>query len=80
MSGARVVTDGIPVDVPALRRSHIGFVFQKPNLIPFLDARRNVEIACEIGGRYEPRARRRAARLPRRGSPRGVVSEHDVRR
>ena len=58
MNGQRVVVDGAPVaDVGELRRSHIGFVFQKPNLIPFLNARRNVEIACEVGERYAPRSR-----------------------
>ena len=58
MNGQRVVIDGEPVaDVGELRRSHIGFVFQKANLIPFLNARRNVEVACEIGERYAPRAR-----------------------
>jgi putative ABC transport system ATP-binding protein len=58
MSGARVLVDGEPVaDVGELRRAHVGFVFQKANLIPFLDARRNVEIACEIGERYPPRPR-----------------------
>ena len=58
MNGERVLDDGAPsADVGELRRSHIGFVFQKPNLIPFLNARRNVEIACEIGERYPARAR-----------------------
>jgi putative ABC transport system ATP-binding protein len=58
MNGRRVVDNGETVaDVGMLRRSHIGFVFQKANLIPFLNARRNVEVACEIGERYEPRAR-----------------------
>jgi putative ABC transport system ATP-binding protein len=58
MNGERVLSDGKAVaDVGELRRSHIGFVFQKANLIPFLNARRNVEIACEIGQRYAPRAR-----------------------
>jgi putative ABC transport system ATP-binding protein len=58
MDGERVLDDGEPVaDVGNLRRSHIGFVFQKPNLIPFLNARRNVELACEIGERYAPRPR-----------------------
>ncbi len=41
----------------ALRREHLGFVFQKANLIPFLTARQNVEIACEIGGDADPRRR-----------------------
>lgn len=30
------------------RREHIGFVFQKPNLIPFLTTRENVSLALEI--------------------------------
>ncbi|MBL8722186.1 MAG: ABC transporter ATP-binding protein [Myxococcales bacterium] len=58
MNGERVLEDGAPVaDVGELRRSHLGFVFQKANLIPFLSARQNVEIACEIGERFSPRAR-----------------------
>ena len=58
MNGQRVVDAGVPIaDVGDLRRSHIGFVFQKPNLIAFLNARRNIEIACEIGERYAPRPR-----------------------
>jgi putative ABC transport system ATP-binding protein len=58
MNGEHVVERGQPIaDVGDLRRSHIGFVFQKPNLIPFLTTRRNVEIACEIGERYDPRSR-----------------------
>ena len=58
MNGERVVKDGAPIaDVGELRRTHIGFVFQKANLIPFLTTRQNVEIACEIGERFEPRAR-----------------------
>lgn len=58
MNGERIVDDGrLVADVGELRRSHIGFVFQKANLIPFLNARRNVELACEIGERFPPRAR-----------------------
>jgi putative ABC transport system ATP-binding protein len=58
MNGERIVDDGrFVADVGNLRRSHIGFVFQKPNLIPFLNAQRNVEIACEIGERFSPRER-----------------------
>lgn len=32
----------------AFRRKHVGFVFQKSNLIPFLNARENVQIAMEL--------------------------------
>jgi putative ABC transport system ATP-binding protein len=58
MNGERIIDAGdLVADVRELRRSHIGFVFQKANLIPFLNARRNVELACEIGERYPPRER-----------------------
>ena len=58
MSGKLVVRGGRPMaDTSRLRREYLGFVFQKANLIPFLTARENVEIACEIGGEPSPRAR-----------------------
>ena len=51
------------VNLKTFRREHLGFVFQKSNLIPFLSARENVQIAIEING-YKPRAaRKRALRL-----------------
>ena len=39
-----------------MRKRKIGFVFQKFNLLPTLDARSNIEIAREIGGNghYDP--------------------------
>lgn len=53
-----VVDEGVAVaDVAELRRKHLGFVFQKANLISFLTARENVQIACEIGGTDAPRQR-----------------------
>jgi putative ABC transport system ATP-binding protein len=62
MRGRSVVIDGQPLaDVAELRRHYLGFVFQKPNLIPFLRARENVEIAAEIGG--SPSPKRRAVEL-----------------
>ena len=58
LEGKRVLQGGRPItDVGELRRNHLGFVFQKANLIPFLTARQNVELACEIGERFPPRAR-----------------------
>jgi putative ABC transport system ATP-binding protein len=58
MNGERILDTGeLVANVGELRRCHIGFVFQKANLIPFLNARRNVELACEIGERYPPRQR-----------------------
>ena len=37
-----------------LRKSKIGFVFQKFNLLPTLDARANIEIAADIAGLSRP--------------------------
>jgi putative ABC transport system ATP-binding protein len=56
--GRPVVRDGAPlVDFATLRRRHLGFVFQKANLVSFLTARENVEIACDIAGTAQPRRR-----------------------
>lgn len=45
------------------RRQHIGFVFQKSNLIPFLSAVENVQIAMELNGDSRRVARGRAIEL-----------------
>jgi putative ABC transport system ATP-binding protein len=55
-SSGRVMFKGRVVSEPGaeldhlrdFRRQHIGFVFQKPNLIPFLNAEANVEIALKV--------------------------------
>lgn len=59
--GGRLVVDEGEATAPIgdLRRSFLGFVFQKPNLVPFLTAQQNVEIACEIGGEADPPSRAR---------------------
>lgn len=58
--GQLVVDDGQPlVDLSRLRREHLGFVFQKANLTSFLNARENVELACEFGGKDQGRKRAR---------------------
>ena len=69
--GGKPVLDGprALVDLRAFRRQHLGFVFQKANLIPFLTALENVQIALEINDTAPQAARQRAqrvARLPRR--------------
>lgn len=59
--GATVVRDGVALtDVARLRRLHLGFVFQKANLVSFLTALENVELAAELAGRTDARARARA--------------------
>ena len=51
------------VDLHAFRRQHLGFVFQKANLIPFLTALENVQIALEVNDTAPKAARQRAMEL-----------------
>jgi putative ABC transport system ATP-binding protein len=58
--GELVVKDGVArADLSALRRRHLGFVFQKANLTSFLTAEENVALSAELAGRPDPRARAR---------------------
>lgn len=50
-------------DLRALRRDSIGFVFQAPYLIPFLDATDNVALLPMLAGRSNTDARKRALEL-----------------
>ena len=60
--GGELVMDGgrALVNLRAFRRQHLGFVFQKANLIPFLNARENVQVALEVND-VPPRAARQRA-------------------
>lgn len=63
--GGRVIYDGgwtVP-DLRALRRDQIGFVFQAPYLIPFLDVIDNVALLPMLSGRSNAQARARAWEL-----------------
>lgn len=51
------------VDLRAFRRQYLGFVFQKANLIPFLNAVENVAVALEINDVAPRAARGRAMEL-----------------
>lgn len=70
-TAGRIVLGGEPVmdgpqalvDVRAFRRRHLGFVFQKANLIPFLSAVENVAVALEINDTPPRAARLRALEL-----------------
>lgn len=55
--------DQAKVDLRAFRRRHLGFVFQKANLIPFLNAVENVQVALEISDMLPRAARKRALEL-----------------
>jgi len=63
--GGTPVLDGPQalVGLRAFRRQHLGFVFQKANLIPFLSALENVQIALEINDTAPQAARQRAQQL-----------------
>ena len=63
--GGTLVLDGTGavVNLRTFRRKHIGYVFQKSNLIPFLSARENVQVALELNGATARQARRRALEL-----------------
>ena len=63
--GGVLVQDGphAMTNLRTFRRKQIGFVFQRSNLIPFLTACENVQIAIEISGVASKAARRRALDL-----------------
>ena len=70
-TSGRIIIGGEPVmdasralvDVRAFRRQHLGFVFQKANLMPFLNACENVALAMEINDVAPRAARKRAMEL-----------------
>jgi len=64
ISGCPVMDGPRPlVDIRAFRRKYLGFVFQKANLIPFLNALENVQVAMEINDIPSRKARKRALEL-----------------
>ena len=63
--GGQPVVDGARVlaDLRRFRRENVGFVFQKSNLIPFLNAVENVQVVGELIGHPAAAARHRAMEL-----------------
>ena len=66
----RLWIDGEPIygaarlpDLPRLRREKTGFIFQSPNLIPFLNARENVLLPLKLAGVRGPAGNERAMAL-----------------
>ncbi len=70
-TSGQILIGGVPVfngssplvSLRSFRRKHIGYVFQKSNLIPFLSARENVQIALELNGVGVRQSRHRALEL-----------------
>ena len=75
LDGEDIYGGGAAPDLNRLRRQKIGFIFQFPNLIPFLTARENVVLPMDLDDVDEPEdARERAGRLagiPGRGGASG---------
>lgn len=64
LGGRTIYDDGWKIpDLRALRRDSIGFVFQAPYLIPFLDVTDNVALLPMLAGQPNAQARLRAAEL-----------------
>ena len=64
LGGDIIYQDGwIIDDLRALRRDKIGFVFQAPYLIPFLDVTDNVALLPMLAGRSNAESRQRAVEL-----------------
>ncbi len=64
LGGRTIYEDGWKIaDLRALRRDSIGFVFQAPYLIPFLDVTDNVALLPMLAGRPNAEARARAREL-----------------
>ncbi|MGE0464694.1 MAG: ATP-binding cassette domain-containing protein, partial [Vicinamibacterales bacterium] len=64
LNGQVIYEEGWKIhDLRVLRRDQIGFVFQAPYLIPFLDATDNVALLPMLAGRPNSEARARAREL-----------------
>ena len=49
--------------IQKIRRDKIGFIFQNFNLLPYLNARENVELAMELAGKFKGQRKQRAKDL-----------------
>jgi len=65
----RVLLDGVDVanysesKLYKIRRDKIGFVFQSFNLLPYLNARENVELSMELSDKFKDQRKQRALEL-----------------
>lgn len=63
--GGQLVQDGAGshTNLRSFRRKHLGFIFQKSNLIPFLTAIENIQIAMQLNGQSGRMSHSRAMEL-----------------
>jgi putative ABC transport system ATP-binding protein len=61
--GGRDIHGGRRPDLSRIRRERTGFIFQAPNLIPFLTARENVLLPLSLAGTHGRPAQERAMEL-----------------
>ena len=63
--GGQLVMEGqqSQTNLRSFRRQHIGYVFQKSNLIPFLTALENVQISLELNGNSKRESQDKAQQL-----------------
>ena len=61
--GGRDIYGGAPPDLARIRREEMGFIFQAPNLIPFLTARENVLLPLSLAGVHGEEAQNRVSQL-----------------
>jgi NitT/TauT family transport system ATP-binding protein len=59
-SAGAITLDGV---IPTEARGHLSFIFQEPTLLPWLTARRNVELPLRLRGEKEATRRERAQEL-----------------
>jgi putative ABC transport system ATP-binding protein len=68
-TSGKVLVDNVDItnlpesELYKIRRDKIGFIFQNFNLLPYLNARENVELAMELANKYNDQRSKRANEL-----------------
>jgi len=68
-TSGKVIVDGLDIArqpesrLYKVRRDKIGFIFQNFSLLPYLNARENVELAMDLSGKFKGQRRQRALEL-----------------
>ncbi|MGD6806122.1 MAG: ABC transporter ATP-binding protein [Candidatus Bathyarchaeia archaeon] len=68
-TSGKVIVDGLDIErqpesrLYKIRRDKIGFIFQNFNLLPYLNARENVELAMDLSGKFKGQRKQKALEL-----------------